>query len=238
MSVLGSSDNKRNYRLSLEKELGMTEFLAFLSEHWLGISGIVGTCFFGVVSFIQFKKIERIQRQLGQLSWGDLITSVRDMVRKIKNDTDKKRIKHPDMIFCPSTRAATIANLFLYEMGHDLPLFVGLIESPEDGPHGDVPLRVKPTNHTKVETNKWNVYIPEALLQHNDRSLLIVDDITITGTTLHSMLDTFKKNGFRDIITAVPIVTEDAILMKSDPDYWWKKVPNAKDFRFPWGKAI
>lgn len=193
----------------------------------LAIAGVVGTLCFGTASLVQARKISRLEFQRVRFFWADLETAAREIAAAIR-----KTGYQPDLIFSPSPRAATVAYLVMYQIGPELPLYIGIIESTS-GPS----LRCEPINHTMIDTIKWHVYIPDAIVGHNDKKLLIIDDLTMTGTTLGAMVKYFKEMGFSDIKTAAPVVTTGAVKGRTAPDYYWREI-DQPDFYFPWGKAL
>ena len=186
----------------------------------IGVFGLFFTIYFG----LENRKLQRARRRL---SWPELLASANDLGSRIK------RSVVPDVAFTPGLRGATFANLLVNEIKDDIPVYVGISfwKTNNDSPY-------ELQGFSKIETNKWYIYIPDAIKSFQDKKLLLIDDFAMSGDGLEKIENMLVDKGFkRENIYAVTVATTKvAIDNHKAPRYFWFKTEDS-NFYFPWGKA-
>jgi len=138
-----------------------------------------------------------------------------------------------DIVFAPSLRGATFANLLIDQMDRDVPVFVGVTSWKA----GTQPLSVC-AGYSSLETSKWHVHVPKCLFDYADKNILVVDDFVMSGDFLARLRDTFVAGGLslQRVKTLAIVTTKVAIRAHKAPDYHWMATSD-DSFYFPWGKA-
>lgn len=186
----------------------------------IGVVGAVLTIYFA-------KKSERLNRLRRRLEWTDLQAAATDLGQRIKRECP------PVAIVTPGLTGATFANLLVGEFALQPPVFVGTRTWKPEA-HGLIP------DHGSflIETKKWFVTIPKAVMEYKDGLILIVDDFAMSGDFLDTLRDLLATEGVPPdhIRSATIAVTRVAIRNHKSPDYYWW-IADDDDFFFPWGKA-
>ena len=192
--------------------------------NWVfGIFGVGGTLF----SLITEWRRRKTERENKSLSWEELMAGTTDLFKDIRSNFD------PEVILTPNLRGGIIAHLIIDQFDRHIPAFVGQIFWKKSG--GEV----KPIpSHFKIATGKWELFIPEAIIEFKDSRLLIVDDFSMSGDTLANVKDELILRGFNPelIKTASLVTTKVAVDNNKSTDFRWRVNEN-NDFYFPWGKA-
>lgn len=193
----------------------------------IGAFAIIIAIYFGLQSKYLFKEIRRI-------SWDELRLAARELRKKIEKEF------HPDLIFVPCKRGATIVNL-MYDVEENVQLFVG---NRLDKRRTQFSL---PKNWRQqwaiVETGKYKHLIPRYLLnllkENKNRKILIIDDFTMTGDSIEKIKELMEKEKIPsdNIKTAAIVATYVSYEGKGLPDFYWL-ITAYKVFYFPWGKAV
>lgn len=191
---------------------------------WLfGIIGVVGV---GLTIYYESKsrKLEKLNKSL---SWAELQAGTHDLCKQFRGNFK------PEVILTPNLRGGIISHLVMDNYDYHIPVFVGQIFWRKLG--GEI---TRIPNHFEIETGKWILYIPEALLEFKDKRLLIVDDFAMSGDTLANVKQLLISKGFNpELIKTVSLVTTKvAIQNNKAADYYWKASED-DSFFFPWGKA-
>jgi len=172
-------------------------------------------------------RARELERERQRLRYDDLLAAANDLGIKINKSFT------PDAMFTPGLRGATFANLLVAEIETEVPVFVG-ISSWKDSPK---PITTV-AGHKLLETNKWLVHVPEALLSGSFSSILVVDDFAMSGDFLQSLVlmltgAGIKKDGIK---TACVVTTRVAVQNHKAPDFYWQQTTD-DTFYFPWGRA-
>ncbi|MBC6611683.1 hypothetical protein H8B15_12160 [Hymenobacter sp. BT507] len=192
------------------------------------ICGLVTIISLGVT--IYYGRIASIlEMQKKKLDWSDVQACANDLGDKIKQDNFI-----PDLIFTPGLRAASFVSLLETEFNNiNIPTFVGLSFWKASTFNSSFV-----SNYERIETNKWEILIPEAMLRLTDKKILIVDDFAMSGDFILLLKQLLIDKGYKKeyIKTATIAVTKVAKANKKCPDYCWIET-NDNSFYFPWGKA-
>jgi len=180
-----------------------------------------------LVSIFVFRKNRKLQKELKSFKWEKVHSSSLELGKIIKKDFS------PDVILTYTPRSGIIALLLRDLVNVKSPVFVGVVF------HKKSPIGFAPSHFWKVETNKMDIFIPDALLDYIDKKILIVDEYTLTGDSLSVLKSFLIQKGFNEkkIRTASLIKTTTAEISKKSPDYSFFTV-DYTDFYLPWGKAL
>jgi len=187
----------------------------------IGIAGLLGTLYFGLKSIYLQRKIKRFE-------WGDIEAGVRYLSKEVSSRFD------PELILTISAPGAIVANLFVTHRSEITPVYIRITLKKED------PRSLSfTTDHHIIVTSKWRIAVPNALLRHNDKKLLILDGSVITGDAMDNLLKLLNENGFDrgNILTAALITSDVARSSNKGPDITWQEVPGS-DAYLPWGHLI
>lgn len=186
----------------------------------ISIFGIVLTVYYG-------KRSIRLEQSRKKLEWSELQSGTNDLAAKLRREF------YPEIILTPGLRGATIVNLIVSLFDINVPAFVGISLWKQNTGHIS---EIRDFFH--IETKKWHVFIPNGVLEHKDKKLLIVDDFSMSGDFIDGLKERLIKKGFSEdnIKTLSMATTKVAISNHKAPDYYWIKTEN-DDFYFPWGKA-
>lgn len=173
------------------------------------------------------KSKDELEKSRKKLDWTDLQSCANDMGLRLKKEFV------PELIFTPSLRGATFANLIVNEFDKNIPVIVGISSWKED----DDVLEQLP-NHETIKTTKWFVHVPGLITDFKDKKVLVVDDFVISGDFLLSIKKLLLRLGFQEdnIRTLSIVTTKVAEETFKAPDYYWYPI-NDTNFYFPWGKA-
>jgi hypoxanthine phosphoribosyltransferase len=183
-------------------------------------AGAIVSIYFGL-------EARKLSKRRISFNWEELHTGSRDLARQVR----RSRFI-PDLIISISVRGATVAGIVTLEFNSSVPLLMCIQEDKS------APFRFRPGDHVVVESDKWRIHLPEALLAHNDKKLLIVDDFTMSGGTLAAVRQELEMRGWgsKNIRTATLVCTAQANDLGKGPDfYWW--LAESHIFYFPWGVA-
>lgn len=187
----------------------------------MGVAGLIGTLYFGLKSVY-------LQRKIRRFEWDDVETGVKHLNKEISNRFN------PELILTISAPGAIVANLFVTHRFEITPVYVGITLHKED------PRSLSfTTDHHIITTSKWRIAVPNALLRHREKNLLVLDGSVITGDAMDSLLHLLKENGFdrNNLLTASLITTDVALRAGKGPDIYWHSVPDCEVY-MPWGHLI
>lgn len=187
----------------------------------VGIAGLVGTIHFGL-------KSTNLQRRLRRFEWGDVEVGVKYLAKEVGD-----RFK-PDLIFTISAPGGIVSNLFVTYRQELTPVYIGITLKK-----GDSRSLAFATDHFVLSTSKWRIAVPESLLRHHDKKILILDGSVVTGDALTNLVSLLEQRGFQreNILTAALITTEVACRSDKGPDVYWLRVPDF-DLYLPWGHMM
>jgi hypoxanthine phosphoribosyltransferase len=186
----------------------------------IGVLGGISSVYFGI-------EARTIAKKVRNFNWADIEAGIKFLSSRTMRDFQ------PDLILCSSGGSAgIIANLFLTYTDKFIPLYIGVSKKR------DAEFTSKPAFNAFYETSRWITFLPEAIFDDVNKKILILDDVVLTGETLHKMVELLLSNGFkrRNIRTATLFATEIAITSNRAPDIYWFKLSDS-GFYFPWGKS-
>lgn len=170
---------------------------------------------------------DELEKSRKKLDWTDLQSCANDLGSRLKKEFI------PELIFTPSLRGATFANLIVSEFNINVPVFVGIsCWREEEDALENIP------EHETLKTTKWIVHVPCVITNFIDKRILIVDDFVISGDFLISIKQLLLSWGFQEdnIRTLSIVTTKVAEETYKAPDYYWYPIYDT-NFYFPWGKA-
>lgn len=187
---------------------------------FVGVIGIILTTYYA-------RKAQELNRKRKRLEWPDIQVAANDLGQRIKKDFA------PAAILTPGLTGATFANLLVEEFTDQPPVFVGT-RTWKESPYATIP----DAGVFCIETKKWIVTIPEAIVKYSNGKLLIVDDFVMSGDFLETLKGKLIESGYspEQLRSAAIAVTKVAIRNHKSADYYWW-VADDDDFFFPWGKA-
>jgi hypoxanthine phosphoribosyltransferase len=187
----------------------------------IGVAGLIGTLYFGL-------KSNALQRKLRRFEWNDVEDGVQHLNKEITKRFD------PELILTISAPGAIVTNLFVTHRSTLTSVYIGITLHRED------PRTLSfTTDHHIITTSKWRIAVPNALLRHRDKKLLVLDGAVITGDAMDNLLKLLKESGFdrNNILTACLITTDVALRADKEPDIYWRNVPDCEVY-MPWGHLI
>lgn len=175
------------------------------------------------------KKQNKKEKQLSTITWEQILIASNELSKSLKQEGF-----FPDIILSPGQKGGIIAQLLMNDLDIEIPIFTGFLISSENS----LSKQIKMQKYFFCNTTKWNVYISKDVLEYKDKSVLLVDDLVMSGDFLHTIKRQLCNSGFDEKkIRFISIVTTDvAISTKKCPDYYWKKVSSDECY-FPWGRA-
>jgi hypoxanthine phosphoribosyltransferase len=187
----------------------------------IGVAGLFGTLYFGLKSVY-------LQRKIRRFEWEDVEVGVRHLNNEISSRFN------PELILTISAPGAIVANLFVTHRSKITPVYVGITLHKEDSRSLSFT-----TDHHIITTSKWRIAVPNALLRHKDKRLLVLDGSVITGDAMSNLLKLLTENGFdrNYVLTASLITTDVALRAGKGPDIYWHNVPDCEIY-MPWGHLI
>ena len=199
----------------------------FVLDNIVSILSMLITFISILVSIVIFRKNRKLQKELKSFNWEKVHTATLELGKIIKKSYN------PDIILTYTPRSGIIALLLRDTINIKCPVFVCVVY------HKKSPPNFAPSHFMKIETNKMDIFIPDALLDYIHKKILIVDEYTLTGDSLSVLKNFLISIGFDDkrIKTASLIQTTTAKLSRKSPDYSFFTV-DYTDFYLPWGKAL
>lgn len=185
----------------------------------ISVLGTLGTFYFG------FKSV-RLDRAKRSFEWKDIKNGAIDVLKAAE------KTFHPDCLLMMSGPGAIVASIAMVETGRAIPAYLAMLEDRR-GPL----FKFKPYGHTVISTKKWNIYIPDQLLNEKDKRVMIIDDCVLSGDLQTTVCRFLEENDFprQNIFLTAVVCSRIAIEANKSPDLYWYLNPHA-DFYFPWGR--
>jgi hypoxanthine phosphoribosyltransferase len=197
--------------------LGILEIVLAL----FGIAGTVGTFYYG-------RKASQLAKERYSFSWEDVTRGCRELAKKGVKDFK------PDIIVCFSGPSAIIGNLTV-EFSHSfLPVYVVCIERLQNARNAVHEI----AGYQPLQTSKWRLHVPKAVLLDKTKRVMLVDDATISGDSLFNLREVLVSQGFsrENTFTCSLICTKVAHDSKKAPDYYFYLL-DTSEFYLPWGRG-
>lgn len=186
----------------------------------ISIIGVSGTFYYGYLSQI-------LQKRQLRFSWQDVFISSLELGKYIK-----RKLK-PEILINISGPSGIITNLIIQSSNLFIPVFTIILEKKDD-----CPIKSPISDFIKLETTRWNLYIPSALINYHESSVCLIDDAIISGDSINCIKSALINLGFqeRKIFCCSMLCSSIAILSKKCPDKYIYKIEN-DNFYLPWGKG-
>jgi len=195
----------------------------------VGLVGVVvGLISIGIAVYYG-KKSNKFQKLQRSISWTELQHISDSIFLKLKKD---KFV--PDLILCPGTRGAILAELLLTKFERKIPIFIGI--SYRDF-HMKNELKLSSYKTFKIE-KRWDILIPTNIFDFKEKKVLIVDDFCMAGIFFEELRHFLVNNGFQKDNVKVYCCTITNVTKNSErvPEYY-SITTEDDNFYFPWGKA-
>ena len=163
-----------------------------------------------------------------RFEWADVEIGVKELHNVISSRFS------PDCILTISAPGGIVSNLFVTHHSEILPIYTAITLKESDSRSLDFA-----TDHHLLTTAKWKILIPDAILRHKEKRVLILDGSVITGDAMSYLLRLLEDEGFKrtHLLTAALVSTEVAIESKKGPDVHWASVPDSH-YYMPWGHLM
>lgn len=189
-----------------------------------GIATLIGaalTLYYGV-------KSRWLERNRYRFTWHDVASG-----SQLIGSQGIKKFR-PDAVVAFSGPAAVIAALAMTLANRLLPFFILIItdRDPKNRPLFD-------HHWTTLETTRWLIAVPKALLEHPSQRILLVDDCVISGDSMQTVLTLLVENGFqrKEIRTCSFVCSKTAADRKKAPDFCCFE-SELSSYYLPWGKVF
>ncbi|MCP4986379.1 MAG: hypothetical protein GY928_10055 [Colwellia sp.] len=185
----------------------------------IGVAGLGGTVYFGL-------KASQLKKEKNTIDWHKAELGVDQISREVESKYK------PELILSMSVPGRIVADLFILRNLKILPHYTIYPIPTKDNPEF---LKLLP-KHFVLETNKRKVAIPEVILKHKSRKLLVIDSAAVSGDTVEGLIGLLVNKGFprENIFFVSLIATEAAVASKKKPDLYAYMVRDHK-YRLPWG---
>lgn len=179
------------------------------------------------ISIYYGQKSTRLEKEVRSYDWYEIMSAVTIIYRKMI-----KAFK-PTIIFAPCLRGGIVAELFLSELGEEIPVFMGMAFTSQYNKSA-----INLSGFSEMNTRNWSYYLPDAIFDIKNPKILIIDDFSHSGETLNNLKKIFISKGINsnNVKTMCLAVTNVAIQSNNPPDFYYY-TKNDDNFYFPWGKA-
>lgn len=184
-----------------------------------------------VIAVFQYYQKKKAEKALKTITWDD--------IQKASEKISRKLIKkyQPAVIYIPNIKSGIMLQFIRNHFKEYIPVIVGQAISKEYYEE-DACGKIKGLdNYWYVDTQKWHTYIPSVLLEYKDQNILILDNLSLTGNFLNTIINELTKRGIprEHIATACVATTEAAIADQMMPQYYYKTLTDSKIVYMPWG---
>lgn len=177
----------------------------------------------------------KANRKAKTIDWNQVMIATKSIVKKLKSNNFI-----PDVIVTPGQKGGIFAQLIMDSLNVEIPIVTGFFIPNKPSilrSYSDQLEYYYNHNFFKLETSKWFICLPDTVLGFENKKILIVDDLVMSGDALRSILNKIKDTSSTNSIKSCSLVTTKvAIQTKKNPDYYWNII-DADDCYFPWGKA-
>jgi hypoxanthine phosphoribosyltransferase len=184
----------------------------------IGILGTVGTFYFGIESL-------RLKWARNSITWKEIERGTADIFKKADKDFQ------PEILLTMSGPGAIITSLAMIQSGRFLPVYTIILEDKTGYSFKD-----KPKGYIPISTHKWNLYVPEQILNETSKRVMVIDDCVMTGDIKAVVCEFLEDHHFpkENIFFAVLVCSQIAVTTSKAPHLHWRL--SHGDFYFPWGK--
>jgi hypoxanthine phosphoribosyltransferase len=197
----------------------------------VGVIGIVLTVHYAGKAAKSQEQVKRLEGLRKRLDWAEIQTAASDLAQEITTSGQL-----PTAFVTPGLNGATFANLLRDALGSSAPVYVGVSHWKDDDAPNRAPITEDLSAFISLETTKWRVFLPRVPMHASSGTVLLVDDLVMSGDFLLAARTALSQAGLASVKTAAIVVTEVAAKVKKAPDYSWLTT-NENEFYFPWGKS-
>lgn len=139
---------------------------------WITLLSVI----LGIFSIFEYYQKKKAENALKAITWEDM--------RNASQVIAKKLIKkyQPAVIYIPSIKSGIMLQFIRNYFKEYIPIIVGQTISKEYFSEDDCNKMKQKDNYWYVETHKWYTYIPKILLEYKDQNILILDNLSLTGS--------------------------------------------------------
>jgi hypoxanthine phosphoribosyltransferase len=197
----------------------------------VGIVGVILTIYYATKAVRSQEQVRRLEGLRKRLDWTEIQTAASDLAQSL---LAKGVI--PRAFVTPGLNGATFANLLRDALGSSAPVYVGVSHWKEDDPKDGNLLVEDAAAYISLETSKWRVFLPRVPASVASGTVLLVDDLVMSGDFLVAARTALLSSGISRVTTAAIVTTEVASRGKKAPEHSWLTT-HETEFYFPWGRS-
>jgi hypoxanthine phosphoribosyltransferase len=211
--------------------LNVLGFVIGVAGTLVGVIGVILTIYYAKKAVRSQEQVKRLEGLRKRLDWTEIQTAASDLAQSL---TAKGVM--PSAFVTPGLNGATFANLLRDALGSSAPVYVGVSHWKEDDPKDGTLIEEDAAAYVSLETSKWRVFLPRVPSAVAGGTVLLVDDLVMSGDFLVSARAQLLKSGISNVTTAAIVTTEVASRGKKAPEHSWLTT-NETEFYFPWGRS-
>lgn len=196
-----------------------------------GIVGVILTIYYAKKAVLSQGKIKRLEGLRKRLDWTEIQTAASDIAQNLMADGVT-----PTAFVSPGLNGATFANLLRDALGTSAPVYVGVSHWKDDDSKETSQIVENAAAYISLETSKWRVFLPCVPASVASGTVLLVDDLVMSGDFLVAARGALMNSGIANVMTAAIVTTGVASRGNKAPDYSWLTT-NETEFYFPWGRS-
>lgn len=164
-------------------------------------------------------------RRRKTLSWRKVKKGVHSLAKEVN------KLK-PDIIITFSGRGSIVASLIVADLENKYPIYTCVLKGRSNDNF------LIPNYWKSFITSKWNIFVPDEILNYNNHKILIIDDITNTGETIKALTEFLEKNQIqKEKIFSMSLIADKEVCKNLHiPNYSWKQC-DVSEYNVPWGKT-
>jgi hypoxanthine phosphoribosyltransferase len=189
------------------------------------VGGVVTLLSFALMIYYQGQN-RLLYRERFTYSWTDILTGVQKMLRF----TQTKRFT-PEVVISYTGAAGVVANLFVLLMEKRVPFYQVMIADVLNS------WQSVPVDYVAVETARHTIYIPNALLNVDKNTrILLIDAVSVTGTNAEAVLSCLRQHGFSKLLYISLLRVKPVNVVRCTPAFHFFENPTT-EWYWPWGKG-
>lgn len=159
------------------------------------------------------------------LSWCKVKKGVHSLVKEVN-------YLNPDLIITFSGRGSIVASLIVAELENKYPIYTCILKGRSNDDF------LTPNDWKSFPTSKWDIFVPDEILNYKNHKILIIDDITNTGETIQLLTEFLEqKQILKGKIFSMSLIADKEVCTRLRiPNYSWKKC-DVSEYNVPWGKT-